>query len=190
MDKILDGLVESGFAVVPAFVSSEIVKILKNEMDQLDSAGLFRPAATGRGSGKQVNTDIRGDRIYWLESSHFLIQEFEKLRMALNSGLFLGLNSIECHYAIYPPGGRYQKHLDRHRDSDARVVSVVLYLNELWSEHDGGVLHLFDRDQKDLIAARVVPQSGALACFMSGNVWHEVTETNRPRYSVTGWFRR
>jgi SM-20-related protein len=67
---------------------------------------------------------------------------------------------------------------------------VVLYLNEAWTEADGGLLRLYERDAPDRLAATVLPRAGTLACFMSDTIWHEVTETGRERLSVTGWFRR
>lgn len=190
MDQLEQGLLQNGFAILRGFLSDDIVSLLRQEVSRLDDRGLLKPAATGRGLQTKVRTDIRGDRIFWLDSSHFLMEKFDSIRVFLNQTFYLGLNSFECHFAIYPPGSFYQKHLDRHRDSDARVVSVVLYLNEQWLESDGGSLNLYARDQHDLLAAKIVPQGGTLACFMSGEIWHEVTVTTRPRYTITGWFRR
>ena len=54
----------------------------------------------------------------------------DSLREALNRGLFLGLEDFECHFALYPPGAFYRKHVDRFRDDDRRMVSAVIYLND------------------------------------------------------------
>lgn len=190
MSEISNSLVDHGFAITPNFLSPSEAATLRHELQAADQGSLFRPANIGRGSTTAQRTDIRGDRILWLEPPHPILTRFEALKQELNQTLFLGLRDLECHFAIYPPGGFYKKHLDRHQTSDARVVSLVLYLNESWSESDGGQLHLFTRNHADTLAAVVPPQAGTLACFMSGEIWHEVMPTNRERLSITGWLRR
>lgn len=190
MFDIADALVSRGWAVDPLFLDPASVAALRDEVAAADGVAAFRPAGIGRGTGAAIRPDVRKDRILWLEPPHPLLERFEGLRVALNRSLFLGLRELECHFAIYPPAGFYRKHLDRHQSSDARVVSVVLYLNESWAEADGGLLRLYERDAPDRLAATVVPRAGTLACFMSDSIWHEVTETGRERLSVTGWFRR
>jgi hypothetical protein len=69
----------------------------------------------------------------------------EGARRALQLGLF----DFECHFALYPPGAGYRRHLDRFtgRDSSAdegaRVLSCVLYLNREWGPEDRGQLRLY-----------------------------------------------
>ena len=65
------------------------------------------------------------------------------LRDALNRRLLLGLHELEAHYALYPAGAHYDRHRDRFRDDDARVLSAVLYLNRDWTEADAGALRLY-----------------------------------------------
>lgn len=109
------------------------------------------------------------------------------LRQAINQGLFLGLEDFECHFALYPPGAFYKRHLDRFRDDDRRMVSAVLYLNEGWQPEDGGQLRMFlDGDREH----DVQPRAGTLVVFLSGDVPHEVLPAGRERLSLTGWFRR
>jgi len=36
----------------------------------------------------------------------------------------------------------------------------------------------------------VLPQAGTLACFLSGEIPHEVLAAQRPRMSLTGWFKQ
>ena len=64
----------------------------------------------------------------------------DSLRQALNASLFLGLEDFECHFALYPPGAYYQKHVDRFRDDDARTVSAVLYHQRCLVAEHGGAL--------------------------------------------------
>ena len=111
----------------------------------------------------------------------------DSLRQALNRGLYLGLEDFESHFALYPPGAFYRKHVDRFRDDDKRMVSAVIYLNDAWLPEHGGQLRMFP---KDADAFDVQPVGGCLAVFLSGEMPHEVLPAHRERLSLTGWFRR
>ena len=52
----------------------------------------------------------------------------------------LGLFEMEVCFAVYPPGGFYDRHLDSFAGARNRVVSLVAYLNEDWDEARGGAL--------------------------------------------------
>ena len=114
------------------------------------------------------------------------LDALEALRIAINSTTYAGLFDLECHYAIYPPGARYRRHSDCLRDDDARVLSVVLYLNEDWRPADGGELMLYVGDGALLVS----PAGGTLVAFLSSQFEHEVLPATRERCSLTGWFRR
>ena len=47
----------------------------------------------------------------------------------LNQSLFLGLNELEAHFAHYPAGSGYQRHLDSFQNSNLRRITIVVYLN-------------------------------------------------------------
>lgn len=112
----------------------------------------------------------------------------ECLRVALNRELFLGLAEFEAHYAHYPPGTFYKKHVDRHCDSNARVISVVFYLNNDWSAEAGGELLMHGEGGQPLFS--VSPKGGTLLLFTSEDMPHEVRAATRERWSIAGWFRR
>ena len=109
------------------------------------------------------------------------------LREAMNRGLFLGLEDFESHFALYPPGAFYLKHVDRFRDDDRRMVSAVVYLNDAWLPEHGGQLRMYLGEG---VEHDVVPTGGCLVVFLSGEVPHEVLPAIRDRLSLTGWFRR
>jgi SM-20-related protein len=94
---------------------------------------------------------------------------------------------FEGHYAIYPPGARYERHRDRFRDDDARVLSCVLYLNDAWHASDGGALRLYLPHDETL---DVLPEAGTFVAFLSAELDHEVRPASRERAAITGWFRR
>lgn len=184
------GLASRGFAVVPDFYPAAGIAELVRVVHLRDGRGEFRPAATGAGTARAVRPHIRGDRIHWLAGDGDpaelrLLAHLEALRVELNASCTLGLVDLECHYAIYPPGAGYVRHLDRSPAGVERVVSVVLYLNEGWTGDDGGELRLHTTPVVD-----VEPLAGTLVAFLSEEIEHEVRAARRERLSLTGWFRR
>jgi SM-20-related protein len=110
----------------------------------------------------------------------------EELRAAVNRELALGLWRYEGHYALYPPGAHYARHRDRFVDDDARVLSLVVYLNAGWRADDGGALRLYaSGGSRD-----VLPEAGTLVAFLAAQFEHEVLPATRPRLAVAGWLRR
>jgi SM-20-related protein len=183
---------ERGWAVQALFLPEAAIAALRNEAIERDAAGEFRAAGVGRAAGRIRRTDIRGDRTRWLDENEPcaaaapLWEALGELRAALNESLFLGLDSFEGHYAIYPPGAVYRRHRDRFRDDDARVISIVLYLNRDWSAQDGGALRL----QLDQGPHDILPIGGTLVIFLAERFEHEVLPAARHRLAVAGWFRR
>jgi SM-20-related protein len=191
LEAIADGLAGPGWAVVPAFLPSPLVQILAEELAAKDAAGELRPAAVGAGHRRAVRADVRGDRIQWVagagsETERAVVARLEGLREGLNAALQLGLFELECHYACYPPGAFYARHLDRSPAGAERVVSVVQYLNPGWSLEDGGELRIHAADRP----VDVPPIGGTLVVFLSERLEHEVRPARRDRRSLTGWFRR
>ncbi len=111
----------------------------------------------------------------------------DAVRIDLNRELFLGLQSIEAHYALYEPGGFYKKHVDSLKGQRNRVVSTVTYLTPGWRAEDSGHLVLYDGADNEL--TRILPAAGTLAIFMSEDIPHEVLPPARARCSIAGWFR-
>lgn len=179
----------------PDFLAPARVAALRQECLMLERTGCFRPAGVGRQAVQDAA--IRGDKIFWLEEGlgqtpealRLLRNELDELRGAINAGTFLGLLDFEGHYASYPPGTGYARHVDRFRDDHRRVVSLVLYLNDRWQAEDGGELLLYANDDT-AAAARIRPVGGTLVYFLSERVPHEVRPARRARLSLTGWFRR
>jgi SM-20-related protein len=191
--ELVDGVARSGYAIAPAFMSTATIEALRLRALALDEAGVLAPAGIGRAGKHRFATDIRGDRIAWLGDTPGSPAEaaactaLEQLRVAMNRGLMAGLERLEAHYAVYPPGARYARHLDRFSDDDARVLSCVLYLNEAWRPEDRGALRLFAAGDAGV---DVLPEGGTLVVFLAGRFEHEVLPALRTRVSLTGWFSR
>jgi SM-20-related protein len=177
---------------VPGFIAPGLVTALRELALGLDAAGDFRPAAVGSGPRRAVRPEIRGDRILWLHDApapveREVLARFERLRLELNQELTLGLFEFECHFALYPPGAGYARHLDQAAGDARRTVSAVLYLNPDWQPSQGGELRLYLDDGNTI---DIAPEAGTLAVFLSERFWHEVLPATRERLSLTGWFRR
>ena len=179
----------------PEFLPADRIAALRAEAQRLYASGAFRAAGIGHLADRR--DDVRGDEILWLgeevrapEAERLLRDELTALQRAINAETFLGLDEFEGHYAAYPAGAGYLRHLDRFREENQRLVSLVLYLNESWSTQDGGELRLYADPMAERPAAAIEPQAGTLVCFLSERVPHEVMVSRRTRLSLTGWFRR
>ncbi|NMY52083.1 2OG-Fe(II) oxygenase [Pseudomonas sp. WS 5011] len=192
LTRIVDDLAEQGWSLQPQFIAPSLTLELAEECRKRAAHGALAPAGVGRGVQQQIREGVRGDHIQWLEAGQAeacdqYLQALDELRVALNQGLYLGLEDFEGHFALYPPGAFYQKHVDRFRDDDRRAVSAVFYLNEDWQAEQGGALRLYlpNGETRD-----VLPQAGSLLLFLSADMPHEVLPASRDRLSLTGWFRR
>jgi SM-20-related protein len=194
--KLVDAIRETGWYVWPRFLGEGLAADLSRESLSSWEEGVFRPAGVGRGENLAVRGDVRTDHVMWLcdegnsPCQTAYLESLEEMRVALNRRLFLGLVDFEGHFAVYPPGGFYKPHLDRHRGTQDRILSVILYLNPAWQPGDGGELRMRTTPGEqggDFIT--VEPRMGTLVCFLAGDFWHEVLPANKTRASMTGWFR-
>ncbi|WJN59865.1 2OG-Fe(II) oxygenase [Pseudomonas sp. SO81] len=192
LPQIIDDLASQGWSRQAHALPQTLTRELAAECRSRAQNGALSPAGVGRGQGLAVREGIRGDSIQWLEQGQSAacdqyLQAMDELRRALNQAFYLGLEDYESHFALYPPGAFYQKHLDRFRDDDRRTVSAVYYLNDDWQAEQGGALRLYPQDGARL---DVLPTAGTLVLFISAELPHEVLPATRERLSLTGWFRR
>ena len=190
--RIVDDLATRGWSQQNIFLPEALTLELAAECRKRAAEGELAPAAVGRGPAQEIREGIRGDHIQWLEPGQAdccdaYLGLMDSLREALNRGLFLGLEDFESHFALYPPGAFYLKHVDRFRDDDRRMVSAVIYLNQEWLPEQGGQLRMYFDGETEY---DVDPAGGRLVVFLSGEVPHEVLPATRERLSLTGWFRR
>ena len=185
-----------GWCVMPDFLSPLLISQLDREVTALWESGEFRHAGVGRGNNFEINPAIRTDHVLWLDKDRqsgaqkIYFDAMEQLRLAINHNVFLGLMEFEAHFAVYPEGSYYKKHLDQFRGIGARTVSAVLYLNDHWREEHGGQLRLYNDPQQPERYVDILPHAGTLVTFLSARYLHEVLPANRPRKSITGWFKK
>jgi SM-20-related protein len=179
-----------GYVVLPSGLPEPLVDSLLLHFKSLTDEE-FKPAGTGRSTDYQVRRGIRGDAIRWLDGHHPTTRAYldwmETLRLSLNRHLFLGLFDYECHYAYYPPGAFYRKHVDAFKGETNRILSTVLYLNPIWETKNGGELVLYSH-QEELLES-ILPSYGKMVLFLSQDFPHEVLPVHKSRYSIAGWFR-
>jgi len=191
---LADRFAEQGFVVVDDFLPPREVDWLRHDLENRRKEGAFRRAGVGRGVEKRIVDEQRRDEIFWWEESQLSLAQqivwnrLELLKKTLNRDLFLGIRSFEGHYAIYPEGAFYRRHVDQFQGDAARVLSLVLYLNDDWDPADGGQLRIYQDDGKGVLLD-VDPRAGRLVSFLSHRTLHEVLPTRRERFSFCGWFR-
>lgn len=192
--ELVDALVEQGWYVGEGFIPAELCAALHHELGAMADHEALEAAGIGRGQEHALRRDIRGDAIRWLDresqARRQYLEAMAELQQELNRALFLGLFEYEAHFAHYPPGAFYKRHLDSFRGRANRVISTVGYLNPDWPADGGGEMAIFAADDPEREVARVRPEAGTFACFLSDSVPHEVLPTRLPRASIAGWFRR
>ena len=194
-ETIINHLADQGYAVIENFLPGQEIKALSHHAKSLRKNGEMHKAATGLSKQNTNNSILRGDFIHWIEAGQackieqIYLGAMSSLQQAINQSFFLGLFELESHFAIYPPGAGYQKHLDQFIGRNERKVSCILYLNEDWTKDDGGALRMYldQKDEKNYID--ITPQGGTLVVFLSEEFLHEVQPAKRERISLTGWFR-
>ncbi len=191
-EKIIDGILTQGFGYSDAILDSEEITGLLETFGNRQKAGEFCPAAVGNQAEKQILTQIRGDQICWLAEETLRTAEaafFAKIKLLIeyfNRTCYLGLLDAEFHYAEYPVGTFYKRHLDRFKSDSRRKLSVICYLNQDWQSNEGGQLVLYPAENQ---IESILPIAGRLVCFESDKLEHEVLSAVRSRRSITGWLR-
>ena len=182
-DEQLDKFVDDGWMIIDGVFENKALLALQSESGFIE----YRDAELT--AGVRIS-DIRGDRIRWITENFFAgfyyLQSINALAALFNRSLFAGIRHSEAHYACYPVGFGYQWHSDNPAGRDERVISAVFYLNDDWSDSDGGALEIVD---KHGIHHNVMPVANRLVIFDS-DLQHQVQIAHRQRYSIATWMRR
>lgn len=188
---IANNLAEKEYCLLERFLALEDVRALQQVFNDHRLRDNFKKAGVGTADRFKVLKEVRGDWIKWIDpetaapATLGFIKIMQGIMEELNQLLFLSMKDFECHFALYPPGTFYEKHLDQFRGSNQRKLSFAFYLNENWEPGHGGELRLHLPEGPIDIA----PIAGNLAIFRSDTVVHEVLTTTVNRYSITGWMR-
>lgn len=190
VDLIVGGIIEKGYAYIDELLNEQDYLLLKNRFLELQKEDEFEKSGIGKMLTYTVDIQVRGDFIRWIDTKdelaptatlyHFINQ----LTQQLNRTCFLGIKDLESHYAYYPKGKGYKMHRDRFKTSPHRIVSFVFYLNDNWTDGQGGELVLYNEEKQ--VIEKINPIANRLAVFLSETL-HEVRNCNSERKSITGW---
>jgi len=186
--KIVDALVDDGYIIIENALEDELSSALldfaKDEKD-------FKRAGISGAGDLHLDSNRRRDKIHWLEDDKSTQGKFlnfaNTLKDYINRELYLGITYYESHFAIYDKGDFYETHLDSFKNSKNRVVTTVYYLNDDWTQNDGGELVVYN--EKNEFLTKVIPHANTLVVFLSDKFPHEVLAAKKRRYSIAGWFR-
>lgn len=192
---MFDDLAVKNWAFSLSIFTESFCHDLAQECQKLHSQGQLTQASVGRGALKATHVEVRGDFTLWLNEEQAsprqlqMLQHLEMVREQLNRAFYLGIKRFEAHFALYPPGAGYDKHIDNFRGSGSRKITFILYLNGRWQKGHGGELSIFAPDQTNQLITQIEPILGTFVLFRSDLFPHQVEKSFQPRLSITGWFR-
>lgn len=196
-ETIISDLTTQDYSVVDHFIDPKTVSLLRNSLLAHFEEDRFKKAAIGSKTNEVIAATIRGDYILWIDEKvqtqveTLFFKRLNDLVAYLNRTCFLGILQTEFHYALYPTGTGYKRHLDSFQNDNKRKLSIAFYLNsEDWSQTDGGALALYlEGDQSEEQTILVNPIAGRMVIFESQKIPHEVLIAHRDRLSITGWLK-
>jgi SM-20-related protein len=179
---------ERGFFTREAFLGEAEALALAAEAERLAREGAYAPAGVSRGADRRLDPTIRGDEVCWLDPAQVprVHAAFDRLRLELNAGAYLGLGRFDLQLARYAGGGEgYQRHRDAFgAGPGSRRLTAICYLNPHWRPEHGGLLRLHLPSGP----VDVEPRLDRLVVFRSEQVEHEVLPALAPRDAATAWY--
>jgi SM-20-related protein len=195
-EQIISDIGSLQFSVIEDFFTLDEVALLRQSLMTRNDEDTFKKAAIGNRLNETIEKSIRGDLILWMDeakattSEMFFFNKINDLVAYLNRTCFLGILHKEFHYAIYPSGTFYKRHIDTFQNDDRRKLSFVCYLNEDgWLPENGGELVLYLKENGREVEKIIYPFPGRIVVFESQIIEHEVRPVNTERLSITGWLK-
>lgn len=157
--------------VVPNFVPPAALAAVVSGLPELPSGGSFPPESLRLGGDAATLIDeLRGDAFRRAIAAKF------------------GLELDDAPVMLTLRGQTREKDGRIHRDSDAKRVTVLLYLNpetEAWARQEGCLRLLRGPDNLDDYAVEVPPVNGTLLVFPNGPAtWHGHKQFVGRRYAI------
>ncbi|MFD2915253.1 2OG-Fe(II) oxygenase [Psychroserpens luteus] len=195
-EQIIQDIGLQKFSIIDDFFSSEIVSLLRQSLQNKHEEDRFKKAAIGNRVNELIIKSIRGDHILWIDETKtnpaedLFFSQINDLVSYLNKTCFMGILHKEFHYALYPKGTFYKRHIDTFQNDDRRKLSFVCYLNtEDWKPENGGELVLYIDDHGIETEKVIYPFPGRIVIFESQIIEHEVKPVETERLSITGWLK-
>lgn len=191
-EQMIQSLIEEEYAVCDNFIPTVTINELRSNLLQLYQQDKMHPAGVGKNFDYAKNTKVRGDVIAWLnedtsnQAEQNLFQHINAFIQYLNQTCYTNIKSYEFHYACYQMGSFYKRHLDQFKSDRARQYSLVIYLNNVWTNEDEGNLQLYLPNK----TISILPTAGKAVLFKSDKIEHEVLPSNtKNRLSIAGWLK-
>ncbi len=190
-ENLIDSYIQDKVGIVEHFLSIAMTQSLIENMLFLYQENKFIKAKIGAIATVSQQSQIRSDKILWLDranhnkSENSFLDLMDSFVLFLNQTCYTGITSYEFHYAMYEKGSFYKKHLDQFKSNASRQYTLIFYLNENWQSTDGGELCFYINN----LAINVNPTNGKCVFFKSNEIEHEVLLSHAPRMSITGWLR-
>lgn len=195
-EQIIKNLSDSKYSIADSFFSSDEISALRDSLERKYADNAFKKSAIGNQSNTKIIDTVRGDLILWLDEAETTDAErlfFDKIAdfvTYLNRTCYMGIREKEFHYAVYPEGTFYKRHLDTFMNDSKRKLSIVCYLNnEDWKPDYGGELTLYLNKDSLENEVNIYPVQGRMVIFESQVLEHEVKAVKKQRMSVTGWLK-
>ncbi|XP_059148010.1 uncharacterized protein LOC131935563 [Physella acuta] len=196
---ICSELIGSGYCVVDGLFDNELIDGMLSEAQGLNykTGELGGGRSSGDDTKKVVNTNIRSDKIKWIEGNEKELPNAMKVLNTMDSiTSFFSFHLENCFIqgrtkgmvACYPGnGGYYRRHVDN-PSMDGRRITCILYLNKEWNVlTDGGLLRIFPSNHTQSVD--IAPLANRLLFFWSDKRNpHEVQPCYRDRYAMTVWY--
>lgn len=184
----IDRLAAHDFVVIDNFLPKDYYSNLKQFMLNAHEEDKFQRAGIGALANNQKEVSIRSDFTYWIdrkrdEEINYVFDLFHEMIEKLNRYCYLSLSGFEFHFAHYPKGSFYKKHVDQFKDRSNRLITLVFYLNDDWLLGDGGELKIYHEIGEQIIE----PLANRCVLFKTDGMEHEVLKSYSNRYSLTGW---
>lgn len=197
-ERIISDIASQKYSIVEDFFSKNEVQLLRQSLLQKHEEEAFKKAAIGNRLNETIEKSIRGDVILWIDETtanqteQLFFNKMNDLIHYLNTTCFLGILHKEFHYALYPVGTFYKRHIDTFQNDDRRKLSFVCYLNDDgWLPENGGELTLYLNNSQDseITEKTIYPLPGKVVIFESQIIEHEVKLVHKDRLSITGWLK-
>jgi len=195
-EQIIQDISEKKYSIIDDFFDADEVTILRKQLLNKYEEDNFKKAAIGNKTSEVIEKSIRGDFILWINEAEAGTAEkvyFNKINSLieyLNRTCFMGILTKEFHYAVYPEGTFYKRHLDTFQNDGRRKLSMVCYLNtEDWKPENGGELSIYTNVENQEQETKIYPFPGRVVIFESQELEHEVKPVKVPRLSITGWLK-
>jgi SM-20-related protein len=193
-EKIIQDLLKQNYSICDNFFEFKLIDSLRDRLKILHNDSELKKAAIGNKVNESISKAIRGDYIQWIDErqanpeERLFFEAINTFKNYLNMTCFMGILHQEFHYAVYPKGTFYKRHLDTFQNDDRRKLSMVCYLNDAsWDKANGGELVIYPENSNEVI---IHPLPGRVVIFESQLLEHEVRPVlNDMRLSITGWLK-